>query len=100
MSGGRGPAMLTRTNRLLAVLLLALPACSVVVDDEAGEAGEDSAGDDSADVLDEETASQESGGTDPGGTEEPAAPPELLGTCDLLVPCEHPVELVRESGSK
>lgn len=91
--------MLTLTHRCFVALLLALPACSVVMDDRAGGSDGGSVGDDSADVLDDETAAQESGGSDPG-SEEPAAPPELLGTCDLRVPCEHPVELVRESGSK
>ena len=100
--------MLTRTTRLMFAMLLALPACGALGDDEfelkgatgiedsgvGGESGDESGVAEGGEDESVEPSGDE--GSDPG---EPAAPPELLGTCDLQVPCEHPVELVRESGA-
>jgi hypothetical protein len=97
--------MFTRTTRLMFAMLLALPACEELADDdfavkEATGATSDGESDGESDAGSEEAGTQDTGGE--GGEEdgEPAAPPELLGTCDLQVPCEFPVELVRESASQ
>lgn len=93
--------MFTRTISLFA-MLLALPACGDASDykdtpatlgESSGDTGIAGGGEeDSGEPVDEDGASETSG--------EEALPPELVRTCDLPIPCEDPVELVRQSGSQ
>lgn len=95
--------MFTRTTRLMFAMLLALPACEELADDDFAvkeATGATGSGEGEGDAGGEDPGTSDTG---EGGVEddaEPAAPPELLGTCDLQVPCEFPVELVRESASQ
>ncbi len=92
--------MFTRATVMFA-LLFALPACgdagdiretSILGEDGGSETGDPDGGE-------EETGEPpgDEGSSDTTGEEVP--PPELVRTCDLPIPCEEPVELVRESGS-
>lgn len=89
--------MFTRIAHLLLATLFALPACSAERDlqDDTGLTSADEG--DEGEPLVEDTDPPGDTGGDPTG--EPTAPPEMLLACDLTVACEHPVELVRDSGN-